>query len=54
MHVIQLSATNVRDTDGAYDIGSNPLEYRNIYARKLYGLLQQQLKQSAMVQLAVQ
>ena len=33
----QLSATNVPDTDGTYDIGSNSLEYRNIYARKLYG-----------------
>ena len=39
MHVIsKLSATNVPDTDGTYDIGSNTFEYRNIYARKVYVL----------------
>ena len=32
----QLSATNLPDTDGTYDIGSSTLEYRNIYARKVY------------------
>ena len=32
----QLSATNLPDIDGTYDIGSSTLEYRNIYARKVY------------------
>ena len=28
---------NVADTDGAYDIGSSAIEWRDIYARRLYG-----------------
>ena len=32
----RLSATNLPDTDGTYDIGSSTFEYRNIYARKVY------------------